>query len=195
VNATLIQAQFKISRAKFDDALNVLKKNLPADLAEYVSNPEHSAGVHLINAFQHFGYDIVFHPYDAPGIKGIQQRNFESAETEHASVFGQLNGIVEQGSYMLFHADDDTLFRWRWGTDGLFHVEENGVVFFGERDSLLLEIRGTLQNARHFVAASEDPKLIRTGTKSYVLKQIDSVLAEMRKLHEAEDQVHGREDR
>ncbi len=154
MNATLIQSKFRIPKKNSAAAFKALAKWLrergvpdEVELVEHIERSDVTDGVRLLEVMQIFGYDL--RPNSELGcFDRIMQRNFDTSDDGNAHAFSRLLGLVEPGSYMLFHRDDENLFRWRWGTDGLFHVEENGLVTFGVRDSQLVEIRATLHSVQ-----------------------------------------------
>ncbi len=173
MNATLIQSKFHIANAAWDRADAALREWLrkyrerPGPKLWFKTETTDSfAGILYI-----LGYDVVF---DGKDVVGIQQNDCDSVSREHVAALATLNGSVTPGSYLVFHTSADTLMRWRWGTDGLFHVEEGGTIFFGERDSLLIEVRATLQTVRNDLARGAF-----TAGPTY-LKRIDQLLKELR---------------
>jgi hypothetical protein len=181
VNATLIQQKFFVHASNWRKAVKALYawsvKYTEAPLEpKFIKDIDKFGEANLEEMFNVLGYDVVL---DMDGnIEALQQHNFESATADHAIAFGFLKDTVEPGSYLLFHTDNDQLMRWRWGTDGLYHVERGGMAVFGESDSLILEIRATLTSTK--VALSDLKAAATNGYDKTLVKKINQLLAELR---------------
>jgi hypothetical protein len=137
VAATLLRSQFKIRQENTGAALVSLKDWathwVEAEERGY-ADPHHDPDWvddlcnvgSLDDAFYTLGWDPVWLDGD---IIGLYQHTFDNVDEMYEAAMAALHGIVEPRSYMIFHGDDDDLFRWAWEPNG-FYVGSNGRIVF-----------------------------------------------------------------
>jgi hypothetical protein len=140
MNATLLQSRFHVIGAQRDIALEALRewartyRSIPV-AERFVHDYSQIFIVDLPAAIEVLGYDVV---EDGEGnIVGIVQNDCDTVSPDHRQAMRSMAGAVEPTSYMVFHDEDGSVFRWRWGLNE-FNVDEAVAITFATGPGIVL---------------------------------------------------------
>lgn len=145
MSATLLRSQFRINKKNLSEAVrrlkewasNCLKVESPISFYEnHGFNYQQFQGLeNPRDVFQVFGWDLRFDD----GYADLVQRHCENTDENYEAAMSTLVGLVEPGSYLVFHGDDDDLFRWTWRADA-FHVYSGGSIIFDAEPNVVYNV-------------------------------------------------------
>lgn len=143
VGATLLRSNFRIDAADVCAAVaalhdwaenyyQVTKPNFDDSELSYHAVYELRHAHSVERALSALGWDPVFD--DDSNVIDLEQHTFDNVSAYHAKAMSSLCGIVRPGSFLIFHRDDNDIFKWEWDGSGNFTEQAGGRIVFGHTD-------------------------------------------------------------